>query len=396
MGRNISIKRIARYGAYSAGGLVALVVVLAAAATVRLAIAPISLSFLAPSLTESISERLYYAYEVNFDDIRLKWSDGRGRLGLELVAVRVADYSGEDIAAVPSIALGLPPGRLISGDFRPEAITVKGPKIRWIKTAGGAIKFDIGADEPGLSGKILEDFLIMIVTAPEPTDQQEPLPEMRIVDAEIMIGNELQNSEILITDADILIGPDPAGVRTSFEFTIATGATPARVSAEGVYHTANQHISLDVDIHELAISQFAGEEWLALTNLFFEEAVTGRASFEMDKFFSIEAVNFDLRSPSGSLTGEATAEVRMVELSVTGKMAHAPEVWPPLLGPAIPAWAAQRNEPAMPLSLALSGTFDKFDKVLHLDGHLAPPETPISVSGTIDQPVLALATSSGQ
>jgi hypothetical protein len=394
--RRLPLKRFARYFAYSLAGLAALVIALAAAFTARLAVGPISLSFLAPALTESIAERLYWAYEVSFEDIRLQWSDGHGRLGLELVSVGVADYSSEEIASVPRISLGLPLGRLIASDYRPEAITVEGAKIRWIRTAGGAIKFDIGAEEPGMSGKILEDFLIMIASAPDPSEEQEPLPEMRIVDAEIIIGDELDQSELTITDADILIGPHTNGVRSVFTLEIANGSAPTRVSAEGLYRTADQHISLEVDIAELTPAQFARGEWAALTNLFFTEAVTGTATFEMDKFFGIEAATFDLRSASSRLAGEATADVRAVALRFNGGIAPAPQDLPLMLGPALPAWIKDRKDASLPLELDVSGSFDKFDNALSLEGHLGPPKTPISITGPLEQPVIVVTAQAAQ
>ena len=396
MTRRIPVRRIGRYAGYTLAGLAALVIALAAAFTARLAVGPISLAFFAPKLTETIGERLYWRYEVKFDDIRLLWSDGHGRLGLELVAVRVADYSSEVIAFVPRIALGLAPSRLIASDFRPEAVTVDGAKIRWIKSAGGAIKFDIGADEPGISGQILEDFLIMMAAAPDPSEQQEPLPAMRIINTQIMIGDELAGSEIDITDADILIEPHAEGVRSVFTLSIANDAAPARVSAEGLFRTADQHISLEVDIAEMALAQFARDEWSALTRMFFAAPASGHARFEMDKFFGIEEVTFDLRSASSSLTGAAKADVRMVTLNITGAMLHAPEEVPPTLGPALPAWIAGRNDVSLPIDLRLAGTFDTFVNALQLDGRLGPPETPISVTGTKEQPVVTLAAHHGE
>ncbi|MCH7750116.1 MAG: hypothetical protein IH939_18695, partial [Acidobacteria bacterium] len=145
MNGNNTLRKIGKYFLLALGALLALVVLIAAALTARLATGPISVAFMGPRLQESLGEALYYAYDVKFDDLELRWSDGYGNLGLALVGVRVADYSLQDIASVPEIIVGLSPGAMIGGDMKPAAITVVAPKIRWIKTAGGAIKFDIGA-----------------------------------------------------------------------------------------------------------------------------------------------------------------------------------------------------------------------------------------------------------
>ncbi|MDP6587827.1 MAG: hypothetical protein QF666_00075, partial [Alphaproteobacteria bacterium] len=148
-------------------GVLAAAILITAALTARLAVGPVSVAFMGPDLRESLGEKLYYAYDVKFDDLELRWSDGLGNTGLALVGVRVADSSAQDIASVPEIVVGLSPAGIIGGDMKPKAITVVAPRIRWIKTAGGAIKFDIGADKPGESGKILEDFLITMASAPD-------------------------------------------------------------------------------------------------------------------------------------------------------------------------------------------------------------------------------------
>ena len=97
-------------------------------------------------------------------------------------------------------------------------------KIRGIKAAGVTIKLDIGANKPGGSGKTLEDFLITLASALGPGEDQEIiLPEMRIVHADILLGNEVDNSSIRIFDADILVAPHAGDAVRSFGNYEATG-----------------------------------------------------------------------------------------------------------------------------------------------------------------------------
>ncbi len=215
------LRRFRNYTLLALASVLAVAILVTAALTARLAVGPVSVAFMGPDLRESLGEKLNYAYDVKFDDLELRWSDGHGNTGLALVGVRIAYYSLQDIASVPEIIVGLSPAGIIGGDMKPKAITVVAPRIRWIKTAGGAIKFDIGADKPGDSGKILEDFLITLAAAPEPQEgEKKILPEMRIIDAEITIGNEVDNSSLLVSDADILIAPHAKGVRSTFELAL--------------------------------------------------------------------------------------------------------------------------------------------------------------------------------
>ena len=115
--RSSILFRIAKYPLLAIGGVLALAILVAAALTARLAVGPISVAFLGPDLREALSEQVYYAYDIKFDDLELRWNDGYGNTGLALVAVRIADYSLQDIATVPEIIVGLSPGGMIGGDM---------------------------------------------------------------------------------------------------------------------------------------------------------------------------------------------------------------------------------------------------------------------------------------
>ena len=294
--------KFSKYLFCAVGGVLALAILIAAALTARLAVGPISIAFLGPDLREALSEQVYYAYDVKFDDLELRWSDGNGNTGVALVAVRVADYSLQDIATVPEIIVGLSPGSMIGGDMKPEAITVVAPKIRWIKTTGGAIKFDIGAKKPGDSGKILEDFLITLASAPDPEEgKKKVLPEMRIIDAEIEIGNEVENSSLRISDADILVAPHAKGVRSTFELAIETASQPVHISAEALYRTKDQRIELALKFKDLALDGLDALFPGPVPGPIMREPVSGSIQLDMDKFFSVDAAEFELNGKALSL-----------------------------------------------------------------------------------------------
>ena len=394
------MRRIRRYFLLALGALLALVVLVAAGLTARLAVAPVSVAFLGPPLREALGERLYYAYDVKFDDLQVRWSDGHGNLGLALVGVRVADYSLQDIASVPEIVIGLKPGAMIGGDMKPAAITVVAPKIRWIKTAGGAIKFDIGAKKAGESGKILEDFLITMAAAPEPDENAKKLlPTVRIVDASIMIGNELDNSTIRISDADILIAPHPEGVRSTFALAVETAAQPMRVSAEGLYRTQDQRIELTLNFVDLALDGLGALLPGALPDPVpggaASEPVTGSIRLDMDKFFAVDAAVFDLTSAALSLAGRARMEATLVSLEAHGTLAtsalHAlGNDWPSGLGEEFEMWLASGAGKGDGFALALQGSIHRFDRTLALSGTIGPAETPFIVSGSTERPVVEI------
>lgn len=391
-----ALRKIRRFFLFFLGGVLALVILVAAALTARLAVGPISVAFLGPGLREALSEHVYYAYDMKFDELELRWSDGHGNLGLALIDVRVADYSLQDIASVPEIIVGLSPGGLIGGDRKPKAITVVAPKVRWIKTAGGAIKFDIGADKPGDSGKILEDFLIMLASAPDPEEGQEKtLPEMRIVDAEIMLGNEVDNSSLRVVDADILVAPHAKGVRSVFELSVETASRPVRISAVGLYRTEDQRIELALTFKDLALDGLGALLPGTLPGSIMTESLSGSIQLDMDKFFSVDAAEFDLNGKALSLAGHASLEASLVSLEARGTLADSSlkalsNGWPSGLGPQFDSWMANGGDHEKSVELALQGSVHRFDQSMQLSGTIGTPETRFTVSGFTDRPVVEI------
>jgi len=393
---NLSLRKLRNYGLLALGGVVVLAILIAAAFTARLAVGPVSVAFLGPGLRESLGEKLYYAYDVKFDDLELRWSDGNGNTGLALIGVKVADYSLQDIASVPEIIVGMSPFGMIGGDGALNAITVINPAIRWIKTAGGAIKFDIGADKPGDSGKILEDVLITLASAPDPEDEEDKtLPEMRIVDAEILVGDEVEESSLQISDADILVAPHALGVRSEFDLVIETASQPVRLSAEGLYRTEDQRIELQVNFADLALDGLSAILPGPVPGAIMREPVSGSIQFEMDKFFSIDAAEFDLTGSTIKLAGHARLEPKLVSLKVRGSLAESSlrslsSGWPTGLGPEFESWLAARQSDGEEVAVALEGDVHRFDQRLQLSGTLGTPETPFIVSGIAEKPVVKI------
>ncbi len=390
------LSRLGKYFLYSIGGVIALVLIIAAVLTVRLAIGPVSVAFIGPRLQESIGESLFYAYDVKFDGLELRWNDGHGNFGLALVGVRIADYSLQDIATIPEIIFGLNLGDVIGGDLTPAVITVIAPRIRWIKTAGGAVKFDIGAKKPGESGKILEDFLITMAVAPEPDESsKKALPEIRIVDANILIGNEVENSTLRISDADILIAPHAEGVKTTFELAVDTESELVHITAQGLYRTKDQRIELALNFENLALSGLSALLPGPMPESIKSERVSGAIQLDMDRYFSIDTAVFDLDGEALHMTGRAQISARLVELEADGTLAETTlealrDAWPLGLGQDFDTWLASGAHPGRGFAFTLQGSVHRFDQTLDLSGTIGPPETPFTISGTTDSPVIEI------
>ena len=392
-------RRIRRIVQFTLAGLVAIVALAAAAIAARLAVGPVSIMALAPSIQEKLSERLYYAYRIEFDDVTIAWRGGSAPVEVRLESVRIRDYSSDVIATIPAIATHGEPFALLKGEGGINSITVERPKIRWIESAGGAIRFDIGADQPGMSGKILEDFLITIASAPDPTIDARPLPKIEAVDADILIANELDGTSYRMTNAHIIGIPDRLGVRATYAFDLALGSTVTRLTAESLFKTADQRIDLIVRFDGLAPSDLKGAlpmpAWLAAIDTPFG----GIVEFDMDRLFHIGRVDLDA---SGGGSGIAvSARVDQHEVFVEGTVIAArrdvsvlADKWPHEIQGGAPEWLLGNQGGSEEIRIKAEGTVK--DGVMALDGRVEPDGAPVTISGTIDEPRLVIDSSQNE
>ena len=236
----------------------------------------------------------------------------------------------------------------------------------------------------------------MLASAPDPEEGQEKiLPEMRIVDAEIMIGNEVDNSSLRILDADILVAPYAKGVRSVFELSIETAASPVLISAVGLYRTKDQRIELDLSFKDLALDGLGALLPDTVPDPVMSEPMTGSIQLDMDKFFSIDAAEFDLNGKALNLAGHARLEASTVSLEAHGTLANSSLKalsvgWPSGLGPQFDTWIANGGGREKNVELALEGSVHRFDQSLQLSGTIGTPETRFTVSGLTNQPIVEI------
>ena len=233
------------------------------------------------------------------------------------------------------------------------------------------------------SGKIFEDFLITLASAPDPgASENKILPGIRIVDADILIGNELANTEMHISDADILIAPHADGVRSVFDLAVETATAPVNISAVGLYQTEDQQIELELNFDDLTLDDFGAMLPEMIPDILLREFLSGTVELDMDKFFSIKAAVFDISGEDLDLSDEAHMGARLVEGSLgEDSLVALSNAQPPGLGGAFDSWLSKDAATRYPVVLALEGSVHRFDQTLDFSGTIGSSATPLNVSG---------------
>ena len=125
-------------------------------------------------------------------------------------------------------------------------------QISFIRTTGGALKFDIGNTDDGTSGRVLETILIYIVTAPatSPTDE-ESLTNIRIVNSDLTLGDEISGSLLRVPNANITLIPNAKGIGCAYDFKIFARGENLHISGECLYKTGSEELNLLVNLDEV-------------------------------------------------------------------------------------------------------------------------------------------------
>ncbi|GAB4237609.1 MAG: hypothetical protein Kow0032_23570 [Methyloligellaceae bacterium] len=110
------------------GGVLILGGVLFALLYGRLSQGPVSLSFLVPTLEESINRELS-GYRVRIDDFVMEKGSTGGGLSLRLRNVRLIDQQGAVVAQAPAAAVGLSGRALLAGRLAPGSVDFIGPRL---------------------------------------------------------------------------------------------------------------------------------------------------------------------------------------------------------------------------------------------------------------------------
>ena len=106
-----------------------------------------------------------YCY-VDFDNVQTRWRPIKGTLEVHLNSTRALDYGENELATIPKVLAEVRTKSIFNEQLELQNLEFQNPRISFIRTTGGALKFDIGSSDDGSSGRVLETILIYMVTAP--------------------------------------------------------------------------------------------------------------------------------------------------------------------------------------------------------------------------------------
>ncbi|MDH3608154.1 MAG: hypothetical protein OEQ24_02780 [Gammaproteobacteria bacterium] len=264
-------------------------------------IRPIPLPFLSNYIKDQLGNR-FHAYYVDFDNVQTRWRPTKGTLEVHLNSTRALDYGENVLASIPKVLAEVRTKSIFNEQLELQNLEFQNPRISFIRTTGGALKFDIGSSDDGSSGRVLETILIYMVTAPTTlTVTNELLTNLRIVNFDLTLSDETTGSLLHAPNANITLMPNNEGIGCAYDFKIFARGENLHISGDCLYKTASEEFNLLVNLDEVrpALLTEISPQFSYLTPL--EVRLSGEVRLELDKLLTVKKAEFDLTSGNGSL-----------------------------------------------------------------------------------------------
>lgn len=288
-----SAKRLI-YGAASIVIVVAVAVVLASTVT----------SVSIPLSSERVSAYLrkhHLSYEAEFHKVRAAWNVRDNNFELHFEEIALFDLSGDRVASFPGVTVFPALPGLVAGDAATVAVAIARPEIRIVRTAGGALKIDIGETTNGSAGSLVTDFLTDLAAFSGRAASQDRPPRLLIEDARLELGDEITGAQFRFETADIDLRSDAEGVRGTLELEAEMFGEKLRIGLEGLFLSSDHSYLIDARFSNLNPAILAD----LLPNLSLlapiEIALTGRIEARLDRHLVPRSAHVAAHGREGSL-----------------------------------------------------------------------------------------------
>lgn len=261
-----------------------------------------------------IMENTRFHQTIEVDQAHFSWLPAKNIVELQFENVRILDPRGDSLANVPSVVFGFNPRLLIAGNKTPNYINLVNPVVSLMRSAGGALKVDIGQTVDGAAGTVLENFLIDFAIMPLPSGSDVDAQEIRISDAYLYIEDETTTVKFRFHPVNMTIKTVEEGIWSSLSLHSKTLTDDMVLDIEGLFDTSDHSINLKANLDNIRPAEIADllPNFRAFSLV--EIPVFGRVDLNIDKHFTIQNGGFDIQGETGSLeVGEFSGENLEVE-----------------------------------------------------------------------------------
>ena len=161
---------------------------------IRLAVGPVEVGFLRPSMEQGLNDQLG-DYSVTFDKTILIWDGWDRGLDVRATDVELKDHRGLVIAKLSQVSVGLEASDLLGGDVTPERIILFEPTLSISRRADGSFGFRRDDKQNAASQQLTQGFLAALMKSDD--TQLGRLKRIAIIDARLEVGDLALEAEQL-------------------------------------------------------------------------------------------------------------------------------------------------------------------------------------------------------
>ena len=283
------------------GSALAVVVILVALLSWRLAGEPVSLAFLTPYLQDALRAE-DGAFHFELEDTVLTWAGWDRTLDIRLVGVKAVGPEGDILATIQEISVSLSMRAMLRGVVAPTSIDVMSPKIEVLLSREGKFEFDFGEGN---------DILRLIITdLLAPLNNDRPmgyLSRVSILDSLVVVDDRRLETTWRANNTNIILTRNETGIQgeVTLDLDISEDRQGATAEAESdqrqeahfdlefAYDTAARRVDLSVSFSEINPGLLAAQAELLAPLKYVALPVSGILTLSMDLDGRIPFFEFD-------------------------------------------------------------------------------------------------------
>lgn len=280
-------------------------------------IKPIPLPFVNSLMKNGLANQ-FHAYYINFEAVKTRLRPTKGTLEFHYISAKALDYDDKILASAPIVLAEISLSSLFRERIEILSIKLDKPNISFVRTTGGAVKFDIGNTDNGSSGRVLETILTYITTS---STKKEPHIDLRIIDSYLTLSDEISGSLAHAPNANITLSSNAEGVQCDYDFNVFARGEYLHMSGDCLYDTASESLNILVNLDEVrpALLTEISPQFSYFKPL--EVRLSGTVKLEFDKLLNVNKSEFNLTSKKGTLelTDYVGKNININALQIVGK-----------------------------------------------------------------------------
>ncbi|MEH6525273.1 MAG: AsmA-like C-terminal region-containing protein [Sneathiella sp.] len=296
-------------------GTFVLVFIALLAVIAGLARGPVSLTYLAPYVEQTLVTQ-YPQFNLAFDKLELEWN-GRDKNLVVAVDDLVIKKEGRQIATIPDVAVTFSGKALLKGQIAPSELEFTGMSIRLTRTKDGNIKFgyqyalmnESPAEVPteevtqpefdDASKDALLALLDELSSAPDTSSLTGYLSRVELYNTKIFIEDESLEKFWQAKNVDLFVWRQENGLSGQANGALKVGSENVDVIVFADYDRQLKRVQLDGKIEDVPLKMLSEQspDLAELEGL--DMLVSGQLHLDLDETFSFQDIDFKITSGIG-------------------------------------------------------------------------------------------------